>query len=448
MNKIIAATGNLLFLTAAVVMLLSVSACGKKPPEIITRLSINTSPEKATVTIRGREIGETPVKLKVKPGIYLVKLSLPGYKNNWQKIEMKLGDQQELLVPLEKETASVMITSTPDSAAVKFQNKNLGNTPVVIRDLPYGTYTAELSRHGFNPQTVTWQVDSPLPQLVRASLDSNLGTLIISSVPANAEVIMDGKSIGRTPFRDNVEEGKHEIELRRNGYVSLKKSVHVRSKETARLEQLVLEVKSGSIRINSRPSGAVIYINNKNYGDTPFNISNLKPGTYSVRLEKTGYDPAVRKVNLPAGENLDLMFNLDSNTGGVDVVTQPPGITLYLDGKLVGVTEKDPDNRNISKVFKIRNLSMGSHSLAIAHKRAKPVQKKINFTVKKGQLVRLTNLSLWIPNAVLIRNDGTRETCRIVQDLTSKYEFEPSPGVKFTIDKSTIKKIEYLPESE
>jgi len=375
-------------------------------------------------------------------------LSLPGYKNSWQKIEMKHGDQQNLTFPLEKETAAVMITSAPDSAAVKFQGKNLGNTPVVIRDLPYGTYTAELSRHGFNPKTVTWQVDSPLPQLVRGSLDSNLGTLIIESVPANAEVIMDGKSIGRTPFRDNVEEGKHEIELRRDGYITLKKSVHVRSKSIERLDQLVLEVKPGSIRIKSRPSGAVIYINNKNYGDTPFNISNLKPGTYSIRLEKAGYDPAVRKVNLPAGENLDLMFNLDSNTGGIDVVTQPPGITLYLDGKLVGVTEKDPDHRNISKVLKIRNLSMGNHSLTLAHKRARPEKKKINFTVRKGQLVRLTNLSLWIPNAVLTRNDGTRETGRIVQDLTSKYEFEPSPGVRFTIEKSTIKKVDYLPETE
>ena len=361
---------------------------------------------------------------------------------------MKLGDQQELVVPLEKETASVMITSAPDSAAVKFQNKNLGNTPVVIRDLPYGTYTAELSRHGFNPQTVTWKVDSPLPQLVRGSLDSNLGTLIITSVPANAEVIMDGKSIGRTPFRDSIEEGKHEIELRRNGYISLKKSVHVRSKDIAKLERLVLEVKPGSIRINSKPSGAVIYINNKNYGDTPFNISNLKPGSYSVRLEKAGYDPAVRKVNLPAGENLDLMFNLDSNTGGIDVATQPPGITLYLDDKLIGITEKDPRNRNISKVLQIRNLSKGKHSLTLAHKRARPEKKTINFTIRKGQLVRLTNLSLWIPNAVLIRTDGTRETGRIVQDLTSKYEFEPLPGVKFTIEKSTVKKVEHLPESE
>ena len=448
MNKFVAATRNLLLFTAAAVMLLSVSACGKKPKEIVTRLAINSTPEKAAVTIRGKEIGETPVKLKVRPGVYLVKLSLPGYKTSWQKIEMKLGDQKQLTFPLEKETAAVLITSKPDTAAVKFQGRNLGSTPVVIRDLPYGDYKAELSRHGFNPQTVSWRIDSPLPKRVEGSLDSNLGTLIISSVPANAEVIMDGKSIGRTPFRDQVEEGKHEIELRRNGYVSLQKSVQVRSKGITKLEEQVLEVKSGSIQIKSAPSGAKILINNKNYGDTPFTISNLKPGTYSVRLEKAGYDPAVRKVNLPAGENLDLMFNLDSNTGGVDIVTQPPGITVYLDGRQVGITEKDPDHRNISKVLKIRNMSMGEHRITLAHKRARPEKKNISFTVQKGKVARLTNLNLWIPNAVLVRTNGARETGRIIQDLPSKYEFEPSPGVKFTVEKKSVKKVEYLPESE
>ena len=448
MNKFIAATRNLLLFTAAAMMLLSVSACGKKPKEIVTRLTINSSPEKASVTIRGREIGETPVKLKVRPGVYLVKLSLPGYKTSWQKIEMKLGDQKNLTFPLEKETAAVLISCKPDSAAVTFQGRNLGSTPVVIRDLPYGDYKAELSRHGFNPQTVAWRIDSPLPKRIEGSLDSNLGTLIISSVPSNAEVVMDGRSIGRTPFRDQVEEGKHEIELRRNGYVSLKKSVQVRSKGITKLEEQVLEVKSGSIQIKSAPSGAKILINGKNYGDTPFNISNLKPGTYSVRLEKAGYDPAVRKVNLPAGGNIDLMFNLDSNTGGVDIVTQPPGITVYLDGRQVGITEKDPEHRNISKVLKIRNLSMGEHRITLAHKRARPEKKNISFTVQKGKVVRLTNLNLWIPNAVLVRSNGARETGRIIQDLPSKYEFEPSPGVKFTVEKSSVKKIEYLPESE
>ena len=165
-------------------------------------------------------------------------------------------------------------------------------------------------------------------------------------------------------------------------------------------------------------------------------------------LEKTGFDPAERTVNLPPGENLDIMLNLDSNTGGADIITQPAGLTVYLDGKMVGITEKNPKNPNSSKIFHIRNLSMGKHQITIAHKRAKPEKRKFNFSVEKGKIVRLTGLNLWIPNAVIFRTDGTVETGRITQNLPQKYEFEPSPGVKYTIEKSTVKKIDYLPETE
>ena len=73
MNKINAIFRTVFPVVAAALMLVSVTACGKKPQPVVTRLTIDTTPVKATVTIRGREIGETPVKMKVKPGTYLEK---------------------------------------------------------------------------------------------------------------------------------------------------------------------------------------------------------------------------------------------------------------------------------------------------------------------------------------------------------------------------------------
>lgn len=434
---------------AVLVMLVLISAaCGKKPQPVKTGAILNTEPAGAAVTIKGRELGTTPLKIKVRPGVYLVKFSLDKYKNSWQKIKLDPGDQKNLTFKLDPETASVMITCSPDAGMVTFQNRNLGMTPVVITGLPHGRYTAEVHRHGYTPQTVSWNINSALPKLVKTSLETNLGTLVINSKPDNAEVFLDGKSIGRTPFREQIEEGKHKIELRRNGYNSLTKIVQIKRRTVTSFTDAVLEVKSGSIKISSRPSKAIVYINGKHYGDTPVALSNLPPGSYAIRLEKDGYDPAVRRVNLPAGEKLDLMLNMDSNTGGIDVVTQPPGITLYLDGKLVGRTEKDPANKNISRVFTVRNLSAGSHRLTYVHKRAKPEKRFVNFKISKGQILRLDGLNLWIPNVTIVRDDGKVETGRIVQNLPSKYEFEPLPGVRYTIDKSTVKKVTYLPETE
>ena len=441
---------RLLIPAVMVSILLIAGACGKpKATPQSGRIAFNTNPEGATVTIRGTERGKTPLSGKMRPGVYLVKFSLPGYRSSWKKIELAAGEQKNLVFSLEEETAPVMITSTPDGAAVEFQGKKLGATPVILPALPHGSYTADLVRHGFNRQTVSWTIDSSIPKQVKVDLTSNLGTLVVTSRPKNAEVLLDGKVRGRTPLKDNsVEEGAHSLELRRTGYISVQKKISVKRKETTYVNDVVMEVKSGSISIASRPAGAKVTVNGKNYGDTPVKLSNLKPGNFSIYLEKEGFDPVKRDVELPPGENLELMLSLDSNTGGVDIVTQPAGLTLYLDGKKVGVSEKDPLNKNISKVFQIRNLSMGKHRLTIAHKRARPEKRNYRFEVSKGKVVRLTGLILWIPNVTIIRTDGKTQTGRIVQDLPDKIEFEPSPGVSFTVEKSTIRKIQYLSEQE
>lgn len=434
--------------TAVLLLLTTVSACRKKAEPVKTRVELNSSPEGAAVSIRGVERGKTPLKGTMKPGVYLIKYSLPGYKNKWQKIELNLGDQKQFQVKLEQETAAVMITSAPEAASVTFQGKDLGVTPLVIPDLAHGNYTAELHRHGFNKQTASWTVDSAIPVLVKVRMDSNLGELSFDTSPSNAEVVLDGKPIGRTPFREQLEEGKHTLTIRRAGYVEMRKTIQIRSGSKTKLPVLILEQKTSALRIASQPAGARIMINNEPYGDTPQKLANLKPGKYSIKLEKAGFDPEERAVNLPPGKELDLLFKLNSNTGGIDIVTQPAGLTLYLDGKMIGVSERSPNNPKASKVFEVRNLSMGRHQLTIAHKRARPEKRRFNFTIEKGKIYRPVGLNLWIPNVVLIKENGARESGRLIQTLPEKYEFEPSPGVRYTVDKKQVKKVEFLPEME
>ena len=60
-----------------------------------------------------------------------------------------------------------------------------------------------------------------------------------------------------------------------------------------RIDYRALKVyKTGIIFINSKPSGASIYINDKLYSDlTPAQIEDLKPGPYKVRVRREGFYP-------------------------------------------------------------------------------------------------------------------------------------------------------------
>ena len=122
-------------LTAAALLAVS---CSEKPEKPVSRLILKSVPEGAAVVIREKEPGRTPLKLKAAPNTYIIKFSLEKYKDHWEKIELKQGEQKEITAHLVPETASVMITSSP-AAEVEFQGKKLGMTPVVINALQHGS---------------------------------------------------------------------------------------------------------------------------------------------------------------------------------------------------------------------------------------------------------------------------------------------------------------------
>ena len=178
------------------------------------------------------------------------------------------------------------------------------------------------------------------------------------------------------------------------------------------------------------------------------NLGFCRAVNQGIRLEKDGYDPATRDVTVTAGNELEVALNLDSNTGGIDLVTVPSYITIYLDGKMVGTSEPDPANPGMSKLLSLRNLSMGKHVVTIAHKRARPEKRSFSVEIKKGEVKRLPNLTLWIPNVKLTLKSGLTRVGRLASNLKEEIMFEPEPGVKQSYKKAAISDIEYLKANE
>ena len=60
-----------------------------------------------------------------------------------------------------------------------------------------------------------------------------------------------------------------------------------------RIDYMALKAyKTGIISINSKPSGAAIYINDKLYTNvTPAEIQELKPGAYKIKVKREGFYP-------------------------------------------------------------------------------------------------------------------------------------------------------------
>ncbi len=143
----------------------------------------------------------------------------------------------------------------------------------------------------------------------------------ISSVPDGADVEINGKNVGKTPFEDlNLETGEVLIKLKHQNIIWQKKiamndgtvTTINRDLSTDSLSSAgeVLSLTKGSgVSILSFPDGADVEINGKNVGKTPL-LLDLAEGEYNFLVKHNSYLNRNITAAVPAGFKLNLDVDL------------------------------------------------------------------------------------------------------------------------------------------
>ena len=147
----------------------------------------------------------------------------------------------------------LLIRSTPAGARVVVDGRDVGETPVTVRDVARGAHTVRVARDGYVPgqrrvvvsaaspqQSLTIALTPARPAAAAPSTPSRPGqsvaALNVMSRPAGANVFLDGKLIGRTPLQvDEVAAGDHAVRIELDGYRRWSSSVHVVAGERGRV---------------------------------------------------------------------------------------------------------------------------------------------------------------------------------------------------------------------
>jgi hypothetical protein len=95
---------------------------------------------------------------------------------------------------------------------------------------------------------------------------------------------------------------------------------------------------TGSISIDSTPSGATIVLDGTTKGTTPTTLNGIPVGSHTLVLKKSGYDDYSSSVMIGSGTMTVLSAVLVPATGSISVNSTPPGATIVLDGTTNGTT--------------------------------------------------------------------------------------------------------------
>jgi len=170
-----------------------------------------------------------------------------------------------------------------------------------------GEHEVEVRAEGFLPfrrsVTVAGGVEASVEaELTRAGVGG--GILVTLEVPG-AVVTVDGREVGQTPLAEpiDVSEGGHVVAASRPGYQSAEARVAVASGEVARvvldlqpLAELPPEL-AGTVALSVSERGAAPLLDGAPLEGRPIPI-----GPHSVSVEREGFEPWSRQIEVAAGE--------------------------------------------------------------------------------------------------------------------------------------------------
>ncbi|MCW8130624.1 MAG: PEGA domain-containing protein [Planctomycetota bacterium] len=154
------------------------------------------------------------------------------------------------------------------------------------------------------------------------------------------------------------------------------------------------------LEIRSDPPGATVFIDGRLAGATPLRITSMKPGEYAVRLERDGCQPVIRKVRME-GRLVEIDETLpEVATGRLQVVIEPEGAEVLLDGELVGHTPLHHEK-----------IPVGQHELVVRKTNFENFVQTVN--VQAGELVEYKGFELRDKILVMLRRNIESEPQRV-----------------------------------
>lgn len=165
----------------------------------------------------------------LKAGQYVVTCRKAKHKDSGMTISVKPDQAETFNVPSPMPiTGNVYVRSTPSGANIHVDGESKGVTPTLLQGIIIGQHTISLSL----PNHKTEQYDVTIKEGETSDINaklSDIANMTISSAPSNAELIVDGKSVGYTPYTAEMSSGDYNIMLKKSKYQTFKGMVHLDS---------------------------------------------------------------------------------------------------------------------------------------------------------------------------------------------------------------------------
>jgi hypothetical protein len=173
----------------------------------------------------------------------------------------------------------------------------------------------------------------------------------VETNPADLEVVIAGKPVGRTPLTLPLTAGAYEVRVGAGDQQRTLKVSVVAGIATVQHVEFVAPApavlpETGTLRVQTEPSKLAVLVDGVEKGLSPLTLERLSPGDHDVAV-RTDHGAVHRSVKLQPRETLSLLVSTApaaeaaAATGGWLTVSSPVTLQLREAGKVIGTTEVD-----------------------------------------------------------------------------------------------------------
>jgi len=290
----------------------------------------------ATVRLDGNLVGTTPLAdLEIAPGPHRIEFSAERYLSEVRELVVAGGhERQALVVRLTPNWAPVTLATEPPGASVVVDGEPAGVTPIVL-ELAAGEREIEVRSGGYNAWRSRILVVANTPQeLPPVELALADGRVQLATIPPEADVSVNGDFRGRTPLTLRLTPGRnHAIRITKPGYEIVQRDLSVAA-DSGRELTIELVAQYGEVDVQSEPSNAEIWVDDRLVGMTPSRL-NLLAVDHEVEVRHAGYAPQSATITPRPGFPVMRRFELeafdDASGGGyLQTITTTLGQELKL----------------------------------------------------------------------------------------------------------------------
>lgn len=198
----------------------------------IPAVTIDSTPSGAMLFVNGREMGDTPCQVyDYEPNTDLeVVLVKEGYFPRREVIAVVGEGTRSFTFDLESRFAQVSCVCEDPLAELWLNGDKVGKGSWSGEVEVYTNHTLEARRDGYSTRRKTFRVgDNETNTYAVAAPTPMYGTVHIQSTPELCEVVIDGRSVGTTPFISKFVSGRHIVEIMCEGYESEVFEINLRS---------------------------------------------------------------------------------------------------------------------------------------------------------------------------------------------------------------------------